>query len=98
MYCECSDLFVENVLSEVKGKANLVAMDMTGSLALEKLLSLAPAVQVGEVLAELGGDTGSEFRSVACNQCGGHVMESALRQTHRWTGEIHSTRLEGERT
>ncbi|KAI7809981.1 putative nucleolar protein 9 [Triplophysa rosa] len=81
------DLFVENVLAEVKGKANLVAMDMTGSLALEKLLSLATVVQVGEVLAEMGGDTGSEFRRVACHPCGGHVMESALRQTHRWTEE-----------
>ncbi|XP_056600477.1 nucleolar protein 9 [Triplophysa dalaica] len=81
------DLFVENVLSEVKGKANVVAMDMTGSVALEKLLSLARVVQVGEVLAELGGDTGSEFRRVACDPCGGHVMESALRQTHRWTEE-----------
>ncbi|XP_073713916.1 nucleolar protein 9-like [Misgurnus anguillicaudatus] len=82
---EEKDLFVENVLSEVKGKAGLVAMDMTGSLALEKLLSLATTVQVGEMLAELGGETGSEFKDVACNQCGGHVMESALRQAHRWT-------------
>ncbi|XP_051557463.1 nucleolar protein 9 [Myxocyprinus asiaticus] len=84
------DLFVENVLLEVKGKANLVAMDMTGSLALERLLSLAHPVQVGEVLAELGGETGSEFKVAACNRCGGHVIESALRQAHRWTEESPS--------
>ncbi|XP_051990029.1 LOW QUALITY PROTEIN: nucleolar protein 9 [Xyrauchen texanus] len=81
------DLFVENVLLEVKGKANLVAMDMTGSLALERLLSLARPAQVGEVLAELAGETGSEFKGAACNRCGGHVIESALRQAHRWTEE-----------
>ncbi|RXN02385.1 nucleolar 9 [Labeo rohita] len=80
-------LFVENVLSEVKGKAALVSTHMTGSHALERLLSLASLAQVAEVLAELGGETGSEFRSVSCDQCGGHVMESALRQAHRWTEE-----------
>ncbi|XP_051719945.1 nucleolar protein 9 [Ctenopharyngodon idella] len=80
-------VFVHNVLSEVKGKAALVAMDMTGSLVLEKLLPLATPAQVAEVLAELGGETGSEFRGVACDQCGGHVMESAVRQAHRWTEE-----------
>ncbi|KAK7159932.1 hypothetical protein R3I94_006078 [Phoxinus phoxinus] len=80
-------VFVENVLSEVKGKAALVAMDMTGSLVLEGLLALASPAQVAEVLEELGGETGSEFTAVACNQCGGHVMESAVRQAHRWTEE-----------
>ncbi|XP_002662124.1 nucleolar protein 9 isoform X1 [Danio rerio] len=80
-------LFVENVLSEVKGKARLVALDMTGSVALERLLSLADAGQVAEMMSELGGEAGSEFRGVSCDQCGGHVMESALRQAHRWTEE-----------
>uniref|UniRef100_A0A8C1SB94 Nucleolar protein 9 n=1 Tax=Cyprinus carpio TaxID=7962 RepID=A0A8C1SB94_CYPCA len=80
-------LFVENVLSEVKGQAVLVSMDMTGSVALERLLSLASPAQVAGVLAELGGETGSEFRDVSCDQCGGHVMESALRQAHRWNGQ-----------
>uniref|UniRef100_A0A672LRR8 PUM-HD domain-containing protein n=1 Tax=Sinocyclocheilus grahami TaxID=75366 RepID=A0A672LRR8_SINGR len=80
-------LFVENVLSEVKGQAALVSTDMTGSVALERLLSLASPAQVAGVLAELGGETGSEFRGVSCDQCGGHVMESALRQAHRWNGE-----------
>ncbi len=74
---------MENVLSEVKGQAALVSTDMTGSVALERLLSLASPAQVADVLSELG----SEFRGVSCDQCGGHVMESALRQAHRWTGE-----------
>lgn len=84
---EDKGVFVENVLSEVKGKAALVAMDMTGSLVLEGLLALASPAQVAEVLEELGGATGSEFTAVACDQCGGHVMESAVRQAHRWTEE-----------
>ncbi|XP_067308997.1 nucleolar protein 9 [Pseudorasbora parva] len=80
-------LFVQNVLQEVKGKAALVATDMTGSLVLQRLLPLANPAQVADVMAELGGDTGSEFRGVACNRCGGHVMQSAVRQAHRWTEE-----------
>ncbi|CAJ1071534.1 nucleolar protein 9 [Xyrichtys novacula] len=78
-------MFVENVLSEVKGKATLVAMDQTGSITLQRLFPLSSPNQVGEVLAELGGESGSEFKAVACDRCGGHVMESAVRQMSRWT-------------
>nr|XP_046213909.1 nucleolar protein 9 isoform X1 [Oncorhynchus gorbuscha] len=77
-------LFVENVLTEVKGQAALVAMDVTGSVTLQRLLPLASPVQVGEVLAELGGESGSDFKTVSCDKCGGHVLESALRQMPRW--------------
>ncbi|XP_030631098.1 nucleolar protein 9 [Chanos chanos] len=89
-------LFVENVLLEVKGKATLVAMDMTGSVTLQKLLPLASLTQVGEVLAELGGETGCEFKPVSCDRCGGHVMESALRQMSRWTEEDQTGNTEEE--
>ncbi|XP_048867600.1 nucleolar protein 9 isoform X2 [Brienomyrus brachyistius] len=78
-------LFVANVLSEVKGRAALVALDVTGSVTLQRLLPLATSTQVGEVLAELGGAAGADFRAVSCDRCGGHVMESALRQVPRWT-------------
>ncbi|KAF7655344.1 hypothetical protein LDENG_00057100 [Lucifuga dentata] len=77
-------MFVENVLTEVKGKATLVAMDRTGSVTLQQLLPLASPDQVGEVMAELGGESGSEFTAVSCDRCGGHVVESALRQMSRW--------------
>ncbi|KAF4117920.1 nucleolar protein 9 [Onychostoma macrolepis] len=89
-------LFVENVLSEVKGQAAVVSTDMTGSVALERLLSLASPAQVADLLAELGGETGSEFRGVSCDQCGGHVMESALRQAHRWNEESSAEEEEEE--
>ncbi|KPP72493.1 nucleolar protein 9-like [Scleropages formosus] len=79
-------MFVENVLTEVKGQAILVATDVTGSVTLQRLLPLASVTQVGEMLAELGGSTGSDFKRVSCDQCGGHVMESALRQMPRWKG------------
>lgn len=80
-------MFVENVLTEVKGKAAVVAMDVTGSITLQRLLPLATSRQVGEVLAELGGESGSEFKTVSCDKCGGHVVESVLRQMPRCTGE-----------
>uniref|UniRef100_A0A1A8KZ49 NOP9 nucleolar protein n=2 Tax=Nothobranchius pienaari TaxID=704102 RepID=A0A1A8KZ49_9TELE len=79
------EMFVENVLSEVKGKASLVAMDRTGSITLQRLLPLATFEQVGGVLAELGGESGSGFKAVSCDRCGGHVVESALRQMSRWS-------------
>lgn len=79
---------MENVLSEVKGKATLVAMDRTGSITLQRLLPLSSPEQVGEVLAELGGESGSEFKAVSCDRCGGHVVESAIRQMSRWMGKI----------
>lgn len=81
-------MFVENVLTEVKGKAILVAMDRTGSITLQRLLPLSSLDQVGEVLAELGGESGSEFKAVSCDRCGGHVVESAVRQISRLTGKI----------
>lgn len=80
-------MFVENVLTEVKGKATLIAMDRTGSITLQRLLPLSSPEQVGEVLAELGGESGSEFKAVSCDRCGGHVVESAVRQMSRLRGE-----------
>lgn len=81
-------MFVENVLTEVKGKAALVATDRTGSITLQRLLPLSNPQQVGEVLAELGGESGSEFKAVSCDRCGGHVVESAVRQMSRWMGKF----------
>ncbi|XP_035286252.1 nucleolar protein 9 [Anguilla anguilla] len=80
-------LFVENVLSEVRGRALLVATDITGSVTLQRLLPLAGPSQVGEVLSELGGASGQEFKAASCDRCGGHVVETALRQVPRWTGQ-----------
>lgn len=80
-------MFVENILSEVKVKAALVAMDRTGSGALQRLLQLCSLQQVGAVLLQLGGELGSGFKAVSCDPCGGHVMESALRQMSRWNGK-----------
>uniref|UniRef100_A0A3B3VEL2 NOP9 nucleolar protein n=1 Tax=Poecilia latipinna TaxID=48699 RepID=A0A3B3VEL2_9TELE len=78
------EMFVGNVLAEVKGKAGLVATDRTGSITLQRLLPLSSPDQVGEVLAELGGESGVGLREVSCDRCGGHVVESALRQMSRW--------------
>lgn len=85
-------MFVENVLSEVRGKAALVAMDQTGSLTLQRLLPLGSPEQAGEVLSELGGEAGGHFQMVCCDRCGGHVVESAVRQMSRSTGTIPTPR------
>lgn len=74
----------------MKGQAGLVTTDMTGSLALQKLLSLASPKQVAEVLAELGGETGSGFKTVSCHRCGGHVIESAIKQMAKRTGKSNT--------
>uniref|UniRef100_A0A3P9H020 PUM-HD domain-containing protein n=1 Tax=Oryzias latipes TaxID=8090 RepID=A0A3P9H020_ORYLA len=82
---EEKEMFVENVLIEVKGQAGRVATDRTGSITLQRLLPLCSPDRVGEVMAEVGGASGSEFKAVCCDRCGGHVVESALRQMSRWT-------------
>ncbi|KAL6104837.1 nop9 [Pungitius sinensis] len=79
------EMFVANVLTEVKGKAVVVAKDQTGSITLQRLLPLCSPEQVAEVLAELGDPAGSELKTVSCDKCGGHVVESAIRQTSRWS-------------
>ncbi|CAK6967862.1 nucleolar protein 9 [Scomber scombrus] len=90
------EMFVENVLSEVKGKASLVAMDQTGSITLQRLLPLSSLEQVGEVLTELGGESGSELKDVSCDRCGGHVVESAIRQASRLMGSPQKEASEEE--
>uniref|UniRef100_A0AAQ4QEM3 PUM-HD domain-containing protein n=1 Tax=Gasterosteus aculeatus aculeatus TaxID=481459 RepID=A0AAQ4QEM3_GASAC len=79
------EMFVANVLTEVKGKAVVVAMDPTGSITLQRLLPLCSPEQVAGVLAELGDQAGSELKAVSCDKCGGHVVESAVRQMSRWS-------------
>ncbi|KAM8849345.1 nucleolar protein 9 isoform 1-T4 [Spinachia spinachia] len=79
------EMFVANVLTEVKGKAVVVAMDRTGSITLQRLLPLCSPEQVAEVLAELGDPAGSQLKAVSCDKCGGHVVESAVRQISKWS-------------
>lgn len=86
-YFAVLEMFVANVLTEVKGKAALVASDQTGSITLQRLLQLSSPEQVGEVLAELGGESGADFKTISCDRCGGHVVESAVRQMSRFCGE-----------
>ncbi|XP_036842159.1 nucleolar protein 9-like isoform X2 [Oncorhynchus mykiss] len=93
-------LFVDEVLTEIKGQAALVAMDVTGSVIRQQLLPLTSPGLVGEVLAELGGESGLEFKTMSCEKCGGHVVERALRQMPRWreksSSEEKSATTEGD--
>uniref|UniRef100_A0A3P9KCJ6 PUM-HD domain-containing protein n=1 Tax=Oryzias latipes TaxID=8090 RepID=A0A3P9KCJ6_ORYLA len=92
---EEKEMFVENVLMEVKGQAGRVATDRTGSITLQRLLPLCSPDRVGEVMAEVGGASGAEFKAVCCDRCGGHVVESALRQMSRWTETPQEEEEEG---
>ncbi|XP_058872973.1 nucleolar protein 9 [Acipenser ruthenus] len=79
-------LFVSNVFSEVRGQALPLATDPTGSFALQRLLPLATPTQVCRLLKGLreeGEEEGSGFKTAACQRCGAHVIETALRQTRR---------------
>ena len=49
---------MDEVLTEIKGQAALVAMDVTGSVIRQQLIPLTSPGLVGEVLAELGGESG----------------------------------------
>lgn len=89
-------MFVENVLTEVKGKAAVVAMDQTGSITLQRLLPLCSLDQAAEVLAELGGESGSEFKAVSCDRCSSHIVESAVRQISRQMESSSATTEEEE--
>lgn len=82
---EAKEMFVENVLSEVKGKAALVALDRTSSITLQYLLPLSSLDQVADLLKEMSGESGSDIKTVACSHCGSHVVESAVRQMSRWS-------------
>ncbi|XP_077472406.1 nucleolar protein 9 [Stigmatopora argus] len=92
---EEKEMFVENVLSEVKGKARMVAMDRTGSMTLQRLLQLCSPEQVAKIMAELGGESCSDFKTVSCDRCGAHVMESAVRQVSRLTVNEDEDQSEG---
>ncbi|CAL1580134.1 unnamed protein product [Knipowitschia caucasica] len=87
---EMKEMFVENVLSEVKGQAALVASDSTASVTLQHLLPLCRLDQVAEVLKEMAGETGSDIKTVACSHCSSHVVESAIRQMSRWSESSES--------
>lgn len=87
---EMKEMFAENVLSEVKGKAALVALDRTASATLQHLLPLSSLDQVAEVLKEMTEETGSDIKTVACSYCGSHVVETAIRQMSRWSESTQS--------
>lgn len=82
---EMKEMFVENVLSEVKGKAALVALNQVASIMLQHLLPLCSLDQVVVVLKEMAGETGTDIKTIACSRCGSHVVESATRQMSRWS-------------
>ncbi|XP_075047934.1 nucleolar protein 9 isoform X2 [Mixophyes fleayi] len=72
-------LFVRNVFNEVKGSELALATDMSGSIVLQKLLSVATSAQVCQVLLVLSG----HWQDVCWHCSGAHVIQTALLQYPR---------------
>ncbi|XP_053330614.1 nucleolar protein 9 [Spea bombifrons] len=90
-------LFVANVFGEVKGNELTLASDMSGSLVLQKLLSVASSAQLRRVLGALSED----WEAVCWHRSGAHVVQTALLQYPRLqnqqeTGEEEETEEESD--
>ncbi|XP_063803028.1 nucleolar protein 9 [Pseudophryne corroboree] len=72
-------LFVRNVFKEVKGSELALATDMSGSIVLQKLLSVATSSQLCQVLTVLSG----HWQEVCWHRSGAHVIQTALLQYPR---------------
>ncbi|KAG8540776.1 hypothetical protein GDO81_018583 [Engystomops pustulosus] len=72
-------LFVRNVFNEVKEKELALATDMSGSIVLQKLLSVASSSQLCQVLDVLS----KSWQIVCWHRSGAHVVETALLQYER---------------
>ncbi|XP_053560980.1 nucleolar protein 9 [Bombina bombina] len=84
-------LFVRNVFQEVKGNELELATDMSGSVVLQKLLSIATCTQLCRVLTVLS----SQWQVVCWHRSGAHVIQTALLQYPRLQKE-QSTEEEEE--
>ncbi|XP_069506003.1 nucleolar protein 9 isoform X3 [Ambystoma mexicanum] len=78
-------LFVKNVFGEVKENEVSLAMDITGSLVLQKLLALAQPLQLGQFLSALSKD----FFSICCHRSGAHIVQTTLLQFPRLQALSH---------
>ncbi|XP_075700852.1 nucleolar protein 9 [Rhinoderma darwinii] len=72
-------LFVRNVFNEVKGNELALATDMSGSVVLQKLFSVAASTQLCQVLDVLS----NSWQSVCWHRSGAHVVQTALLQYKR---------------
>ncbi|XP_044128677.1 nucleolar protein 9 [Bufo gargarizans] len=72
-------LFVRNVFNEVKGNELALATDMSGSIVLQKLLSVAASSQLCQVLEVLS----KSWQLVCWHRSGAHVIQTALLQYER---------------
>ncbi|KAM4662515.1 nucleolar protein 9 isoform 1-T2 [Discoglossus pictus] len=86
---EDKGLFVRNVFQEVKGNELALATDMSGSLVLQKLLSVATSTQLCQVLTVLS----RHWQDVCWHRSGAHVVQTALLQYPR-LGKEQSTEEE----
>ncbi|KAM4690068.1 nucleolar protein 9 [Rhinophrynus dorsalis] len=76
---EDKGLFIRNVFQEVKGNELSLATDMSGSLVLQKLISVATSSQLCQVLTVLSG----QWQDVCWHRSGAHVVQTALLQYQR---------------
>ncbi|XP_063295755.1 nucleolar protein 9 [Pelobates fuscus] len=72
-------LFVRNVFNEVQGNELSLSTDMSASIVLQKLLSVATSAQLCQVLSALSGN----WQAVCWHRSGAHVIQTALLQYPR---------------
>ncbi|KAM8920911.1 nucleolar protein 9 [Pelodytes ibericus] len=72
-------LFVRNVFNEVQGNELALSTDMSGSVVLQKLLSVATSTQICQLLTVLS----ETWQAVCWHRSGAHVVQSALLQYPR---------------
>ncbi|KAG8449977.1 hypothetical protein GDO86_016601 [Hymenochirus boettgeri] len=72
-------IFIRNVFHEVKGNEVALATDMSGSLVLQKLFSVATSSQLCRVLTVLS----TQWQEVCWHHSGAHVIQTALLQFQR---------------
>ena len=76
---ESKELFLGNVLEEIKGKEKRLACDLHCSRVLEKFISQALPETLSTLLAALAPD----FPDLLCNRYGSHVLQAAISAIHR---------------
>ncbi|XP_056402016.1 nucleolar protein 9 [Hyla sarda] len=72
-------LFVRNVFNEVKGNELALAGDMSGSIVLQKLMTVAASAQLCQVLEVLS----KNWQTVCWHRSAAHVVQTALLQYER---------------
>uniref|UniRef100_UPI00398F14A6 nucleolar protein 9-like n=1 Tax=Pristiophorus japonicus TaxID=55135 RepID=UPI00398F14A6 len=86
------ELFITNVLDEVRGQELKLCTDPSVSLVLERLLGQCGAPGLRRFLAGLR----PHYAHLTCHRCGAHVVQTALAQAARLSAQLGDVEEEEE--